>query len=146
MYKCKKLMKCNICFIEFINLKKFKKCNFKFCKNCLYKYAIKYKKKNCPQCKDINIVNSYIKEYKIKEIKLNYIKKFTFIILFPILYMLFLYLIGNFIIFKLYKFKASIILSLLSGFFIQILVICFIFTSGLIFPFYLNFLLNKLTL
>lgn len=138
-------MKCNICFIEFINLKKCYKCNFKFCKNCLYKYAIKYKNENCPQCKDINIVSSYVKEYKILEIKLNYIKKFTFIILFPILYMLFLYLIGNFIIFKLYKFKASIILSLLSGFFLQILTICFIFTYGLIFPVYLNFLLNKLT-
>ena len=138
-------MICNICLTKYRSLKKCTKCNFNFCNNCLYKYIIKYKKKICPQCKDNNSISIYINSYKLYESKLNFIKKIIFILLFPTIYFLFIYFIGNYILIKRYKINASIYLSILFGFFLQILSVAFIFATGLIFPVFGSYFLNKIT-
>ena len=138
-------MICNICLAKYRSLKKCTKCNFSFCNNCLYKYVIKYNKKICPQCKDNDSISDYIESYKLYESKLNFIKKIIFILLFPILYLFFIYFIGNYILLKRYKINASIYFSILYGFFLQILSVIFIFATGLIFPVFANYFLNKIT-
>ena len=138
-------MICNICFNKFKKLKKCAKCNFNFCNYCLYNYTIKYNKKICPQCKDNYLISIYFKSYKLYEKRINYIKKIIFILLFPIIYFSFIYIIGNYILLKRYNIIASIYLSILYGFFLQILSISFIFATGLIFPVFANYFLNKIT-